>query len=395
MDMNVEVFGNPLIAWITALSAAIAINIAVALAKRLLLRRLGDQSPQPPTGWYGAIVAAVKRTNQILIFLVSLYIGCRWLELPGRSEEILKYLATFGLFLQLGIWLTALLTFFMARTQAKAERSDPGMATSLTALTFVGQMLIWIVIALLMLSNFGIDVTALIAGLGIGGIAIALAVQNVLGDLFASFSILMDKPFVMGDFIVVDDYMGTVEHVGIKTTRLRSLSGEQVIFSNSDLLKSRLRNYKRMRERRIEFGFGVLYQTPPEKLKKIPTLLRTIIEPQQKVRFERAHLKNFAESSLYFEVVYWMLDPDFDLYMDTQQAINLAIIDGLQAEGVDFAFPSRSLYFENSQPAGALPVSRYRADEQYSEISAGLACSPDSAGRRCLVRSFFDHPRLV
>jgi small-conductance mechanosensitive channel len=348
MDMNVEVFGNPLIAWITALAVALAINIGVALVKRFLLRRLGDQSPQPPMGWYGAIVAAVKRTNQFLILLVSLYIGCRWLALPGRSEEILKYLATFGLFLQLGIWLTALLTFFMARTQARAQHSDPGMATSLTALTFVGQLLIWTIIALLMLSNFGIDVTALIAGLGIGGIAIALAVQNVLGDLFASFSILMDKPFVIGDFIVVDDYMGTVEHVGIKTTHLRSLSGEQVIFSNSDLLKSRLRNYKRMRERRIEFGFGLLYQTPPEKLRKIPSLIRTIIETQQKTRFDRAHFKAFGESSLDFEVVYWVLDPDYNKYMDTQQAINLAIMDALAGEDINFAFPSRSLYFENS-----------------------------------------------
>jgi small-conductance mechanosensitive channel len=172
-------------------------------------------------------------------------------------------------------------------------------------------------------------------------------VQNILGDLFASLSIIMDKPFVIGDFIVVDDYMGTVEHVGIKTTRLRSLSGEQVIFSNGDLLKSRLRNYKRMRERRALFGFGVLYQTATETLKRIPFLIQKIIEAQPMARFERAHFKGFGDSSLDFEVVYWMLDPDFNKYMDTQQAINLALMQALAAEGVSFAFPSRSLYFQS------------------------------------------------
>jgi small-conductance mechanosensitive channel len=346
MDLNAEIFGNPLIAWVSAFSVTITINAVVALAKRTVLARHSSYSLNAAISWDGAIVAAINKTNQALILLVTFYIGSRWLSLPVGGDDLLLRLATVGLFLQFGIWLSALLAFFITRTRMKAAQSDPGAATSLVALGFVGSVVVWSAIVLLMLANLGVDVTALIAGLGVGGIAIALAIQNILGDLFASLSIIMDKPFVIGDFIVVDDYMGTVEHVGVKTTRLRSLSGEQVVFSNGDLLKSRLRNYKRMRERRAIFGFGVLYQTETETLKRIPALIQKIIQAQPMTRFDRAHFKGFGDSSLDFEVVYWMLDPDFNKYMDVQQAINLALMEALTAEGVGFAFPSRSLYLE-------------------------------------------------
>jgi small-conductance mechanosensitive channel len=347
MDLDTEIFGNSLMAWIAALGVAISINLVVAIGKRIALARLGSYSQPSANTWDRAVVSAINRTNQGLILLITIYIGSRWLKLPEAGHVLLVRLATVGAFLQLGIWLSALLAFFLARTHARATQTDPGAATSLVALGFIGSVVIWSAIALLMLSNLGVDVTALIAGLGVGGIAIALAMQNILGDLFASLSIIMDKPFVIGDFIVVDDYMGTVEHVGIKTTRLRSLSGEQVIFSNGDLLKSRLRNYKRMRERRALFCFGLLYQTPPDTLKRIPAIIKKIVEAQPQTRFERAHFKSFGDSCLDFEVVYWMLDPDFNKYMDTQQAINLELMRALATEGAGFAFPSRSVYIEN------------------------------------------------
>jgi len=189
-----------------------------------------------------------------------------------------------------------------------------------------------------------VDVTALVAGLGVGGIAVALAVQNILGDLFASFSIVLDRPFVMGDFIIVGDYMGTVEHVGLKTTRIRSLSGEQLVFSNTDLLGSRIRNYKRMAERRVVFSLGVLYQTSPEQLEKIPQMIREIVEAQTPVRFDRAHFKEYGASSLNFEVVYYILDPDYNRYMDIQQAVNLEIYRRFDEEGIEFAYPTQTLY---------------------------------------------------
>ena len=206
---------------------------------------------------------------------------------------------------------------------------------------------------MLILNNLGFDVTALIAGLGIGGVAIALAAQNILGDLFASLAIVLDRPFVVGDFIVFGDYLGTVERVGIKTTRIRSLSGEELVCSNTDLLATRIRNYKRMAERRVVFSIGVTYDTTAEQLARLPGLLREIVEAQPAVRFDRAHFQKYGDFALIFEIVYWMLDPDFNRFMDTQQAINLAIYRQAQAEGIAFAFPTQTIHLERSAPAAA------------------------------------------
>jgi small-conductance mechanosensitive channel len=184
----------------------------------------------------------------------------------------------------------------------------------------------------------------LIAGLGVGGIAVALAAQNILGDLFASLSIVVDKPFVVGDFIVIDDFLGTVDRIGLKTTRLRSLSGEQLIFSNADLLKSRIRNYRFMRERRIVFSFGVEYETPLPALETIPGTVREIIEAQERTRFDRAHFKSYGASALDFEVVYYVLVPEFNTYMDIQQAINFELFRRFADAGIGFAYPTQKLY---------------------------------------------------
>lgn len=204
--------------------------------------------------------------------------------------------------------------------------------------------MLWSVIVLLTLDNLGFDVTALVAGLGIGGVAVALAVQKILGDLFASLSIVLDKPFVIGDFIIVGEHLGTVEHIGLKTTRIRSLSGEQLIFSNSDLLGSRIRNFKRMYERRVVFTIGVVYQTPLEKLALIPSIIREIIESQKPVRFDRSHFKEYGAFSLNFETVYWVQNPDFNTYMDIHQAINLEIYRRFTREGIEFAYPTQTLF---------------------------------------------------
>jgi len=219
-------------------------------------------------------------------------------------------------------------------------------------LNFAVRAVLWTGVLLLALDNLGVHVTTLITGIGIGGVAIALAIQNILGDLFASLSIILDKPFMIGDFIIVDDFLGTVEHIGLKTTRLRSLSGEQLVFANSDLLKSRIRNYKRMAERRIVFSIGVVYQTAPEKLAGITGFIRDIIEGQPQARFDRAHFKGFGSSSLDFEIVYWVTSPDYNLYMDIQQAINLALFRRLQSEGIEFAYPTQTLFLERQEAEG-------------------------------------------
>jgi small-conductance mechanosensitive channel len=238
------------------------------------------------------------------------------------------------------------------RQVRKALADDPADATTLNALGFVGRILLWSVLLLMALANLGIQIGPLLAGLGVGGIAVALALQNILGDLFASLSIVLDKPFVVGDFVVVGDLAGTVEYVGLKTTRVRSLSGEQLVFSNSDLLSSRIRNYKRMQERRIAFTVGVTYQTARERLAEIPLIAREIIEAQENARFDRAHFKAFGAFSLDFEIVYYVLDPDYNAYMNVQQAINLALYERFEAAAIEFAFPTQTLILERAAARG-------------------------------------------
>jgi small-conductance mechanosensitive channel len=197
-----------------------------------------------------------------------------------------------------------------------------------------------------------VQIKPLLAGLGIGGIAVALAVQTVLSDLLASMSIALDKPFVIGDFLSVDDLQGTVEHIGVKSTRLRSISGEQIIVSNTDILKARVRNFGRMRERRAVFPLGVHYETPVEKLAQIPAMIREIVEAQTNVRFDRCHFLTYGDSALQFETVYIVQRADFNSYADIQQKINLAILEKLRALGVQFAAPTRNIiYIENPAPA--------------------------------------------
>ena len=220
------------------------------------------------------------------------------------------------------------------------------MATALGALGFVAKALIWAIFVLLILQNLGVEITALLAGVSVGGIAVALAVQNVLGDLLGSLSIILDKPFMIGDYIVVGEYSGTVEHVGLKSTHIRSVSGEQLVFSNSDLLNSRIRNYKRMQERRAVFTLGVTYDTPVEKLAAIPQMVEELVEEQEQTRFSRCHFKSFGSFSLDIETVFYMTVPDYDAYMDVQQAINLGLYRGFAREGIEFAFPTQTVHME-------------------------------------------------
>jgi len=229
---------------------------------------------------------------------------------------------------------------------------DKAVAGSIGIIRFVARIAVWAIVLLLTLENLGIDITALVAGLGIGGIAVALALQNVLGDLLASLSITLDQPFVLGDFLVVGEHMGTVEYIGIKSTRLRSLAGEQIVMSNSDLLASRLRNFGRMYERRVVFTLGVTYETPRDKLRQLAPLLREIIEAEEGVRFDRAHFATYGPYSLDFEIVYHVLSPDYGRYMDLQQAINFRIHESFEALGVEFAYPTQTLWLARGAAPG-------------------------------------------
>jgi small-conductance mechanosensitive channel len=345
--MNDYVFlSNHSVAWATAAAITLVTLLLIWVVKRVVITRLAPIAERSAIKTDDSIVAAVRKTRIWLLILPAVVLSSQGLVLPPRARTLLAAAATLSFFIQLGLWTSAILDFWINRSQERALKENPAFATSLAAMTFVARVILWAIILMLVLDNLGVNITALVTGLGVGGIAIALAVQNILGDLFASMSIIIDKPFVLGDSIVVDEFSGTVEHVGLKTTRIRSVGGEQIVFSNSDLLKSRIRNFKRMHQRRIVFGFGVLYQTTAEQLARVPVIVREIVEAQPNVRFDRAHFKSLGASSYDFEVVYVMLDPDYNKYMDTQQRINLALVRTFAAERIGFAFPSQSLYME-------------------------------------------------
>ncbi|MBY8964640.1 mechanosensitive ion channel family protein [Algiphilus sp. NNCM1] len=344
------VYGNPLLDWLIALAIALSINAVVAAIKWLVDARLRVLAERTHTPVDDSLVAAVLRSNQLLVLVISLAIGAHYLELPATLMAVLRGAAIIAGFTQLGLYLNALIEFWAARSEARARESDMAAATTLRAIKFVAKGIMWTMLLLLALDNLGVNVTALVAGLGVGGIAVALAVQNILGDLFASLSIVVDKPFVLGDFIMIDSYMGTVEHIGLKTTRLRSLGGEQLVFSNSDLLKARLQNFQRLQERRVILRLGIVYHTETAMIERVPELIREAISAQEGLRFERAHFAQFGPSSLNFEAVYWVLDPNYVRFMDLQHAVNMGIVERFRAHGIEFAFPTQTVHL-GSMPA--------------------------------------------
>jgi small-conductance mechanosensitive channel len=335
--------GNRANAWLTAIGAFVLTAVGVSLALRWLTGRLRRLAERSDTTVDDTLVDVMSHTQWWVLVAVGLYTGSGFLELPEGGRQAIGHIAGIALIVQAGIWAHSLVGSYLARTRQKRLARAPASVTTLNALGFVGRIAIWSLVLLVGLDNLGIDVTALVAGLGVGGVAVALAVQNILGDLFASLSIVFDKPFMVGDFLIIDSYMGSVEYVGLKTTRLRS----QLVFSNSDLLGSRIRNYGRMYERRVAFDLGVTYETPREKVKMIPEILREAIESQPQTRFDRSHFKAYGESALLFETVYYVGVPDYTVYMDIQQAVNLRIHERFEQEGIEFAYPTRTLFIRS------------------------------------------------
>jgi len=338
-------------AWLLATAIVIAVLAAMWVARAVVARVIMRVARRTEIHLDDALVSAVRATRLWLLTPLALYAGASALEIPARLDKLLENAAMVALVAQFAVWTNRWLLQWLA-LRAKAA-PDPASTTTVNLLGFVGRVAVWAMALLIALDQLGFNVTALIAGLGIGGIAVALALQNILGDLFASMAIVLDKPFQVGDFIIVGDKPGTVEKVGLKTTRVRSLWGEQLVFANAQLLNAQIKNYKRMQERRIAFGIGVTYETPAEKLRALPGWLKAAVEAQPDVRFDRAHFKEYADFSLNFEIVYYVLSPDYNLYMDRQQAINLAIFDKLAQEGVQFAYPTRTLYLRQEAAAGS------------------------------------------
>jgi small-conductance mechanosensitive channel len=351
--LNNVYLGNSVKTWLIALGVAVAIYTVLRVLKAVFHRRIKTVAAKTATDVDDLIAELIRRIKFFFLFPVSLYLGSKVLSLSDKAVHILGQLVTIAVIFQGVIWGSVIFDYAMTRVRAGKGEIDPGDKTKLAALGFVFRIVLWSVALLLALDNVGVKVTALVAGLGVGGIAVALALQSILGDLFASLSIVLDKPFVIGDFIVVDDLRGTVEHIGLKTTRVRSLGGEQLVFANSNLLNSRIRNYKRMEKRRIAFTIGVTYQTPAEKLEKIPAIIREIVEAQAQCRFDRSHFASYGDFSLNFDTVYYVTVPDYVVYMDIQQAINLALFSRFEKEGIEFAYPTQTIFVEGS--GGAPP----------------------------------------
>jgi small-conductance mechanosensitive channel len=334
--MDFTYLNNDLESWATALAVLFGSTLVMHWLRRFALHRMQALSQRTETVADDLVAKMLRKTYLLILLILSAYLASLALELTDKQRLVVSRVAIAALILQLAIWGDTLLR---AWRDHYPGTSDAPRKASRTIVCFMSRLTLWVVAFLMVLDNFGFNITALVASLGVGGIAVALAVQNILGDLFASLSIMLDKPFEIGDFIIVGDVLGSVEHIGLKTTRLRGLGGEQVIFANGDLLKSRIHNHKRMETRRVAFVLRVAYGVSDAQLERVPALIREVVEAEPMAAFERAHFFNYGEWSLNFEVVYHFQSPDYILHMDTQQAILLEIYRRFEREGIQFAHP--------------------------------------------------------
>jgi small-conductance mechanosensitive channel len=342
--------GNSGWEWLIAGFVGVAVWTGLWVLRKLIASRYkGYSSERNPTA-IRLIAYLIGNTKQVLFLAIALDAAQGTLTFPPRIQHIVSNIVLILLLVQVGLWAGRTLRFYLATKEAE-RGADQVFAGSLDIINFVSGMLIWSLLILVALDNLGVNITALLAGLGVGGVAVALALQNVLGDLFASLSIALDKPFVVGDSLTIDTFVGKVEHIGIKTTRLRSEGGEQIILSNADILKSRVRNYGRAPELRALASIRVPYSTPLEKVKAIPALLEGIVREHEQARFERCHLKTLGDSSLLFELTYFVRQPSVNPLLDLQQAVNYRILDAFKGMGVDFAYPAQFVVMDHAASA--------------------------------------------
>ncbi len=336
-------FQNRLADYLVCMGIFIAGVLIAHIFKSIILIRLKSWAKKTATTIDDFVVQVFQKNLLPLLYFGAFYISVQHLTLLPVLEKILNVLGVAVLTIITVRFLIELINYVLFSVWLKRDESE-SRKRSVKGIVSVLKVVVWGIGIVFLLDNLGFKISAVIAGLGIGGIAVALAAQAVLGDLFSYFSILFDRPFEVGDFIIINDYLGMIEHVGIKTTRIRSLGGEQLIFSNTDLTNSRVRNYKRMEKRRVVFKLGVTYNTPYEKLKEIPVIIKKIIENVKDTAFDRAHFFAYGDFNLVIEVVYYVLSPDYNKYMDTQQEINLAIKQEFEKRNIEFAFPTQTLY---------------------------------------------------
>lgn len=345
-QLKKEFYSNTYRDWLYAFGLAIVIFTAFIFVRWILLNRFRALEKKIKTPVTEGLLDVVERTRPTFLFVWAVFIASTYLQFTDLVQLRLFNLMKLALVIQASIMVSYFMQTFVKHFFTKRAKHDQANASAMAIINFISQLVVWSVALYLGLESMGIPATPLITGLGVGGLAVALALQSILSDLFASLSIVIDKPFVVGDFIIMDSYMGSVEHIGIKTTRIRSLSGEQIICSNGDLLSARIRNYKRMHERRVVFPIGVTYQTPQEKLRAIPQMIKDIVEKNDFARFDRSHFKEFGDFSLNFETVYYVMSSDYTMYMNIQQQINLDLYQAFEEQGIEFAYPTQTLFIE-------------------------------------------------
>lgn len=349
MDLlQVAILQIPVYLWIAALGIFFFVFLTTVLVRKIFLIRYQRLSALRAQDVNALIAGEIGRMKIFFIFILSIFLGSLVLPLQEGPREFINLVMVIALMIQIGIWGMGIINFLIDRKAKATVEEDPGTFTTLVTLKKAAQFILWTIIILVIFENLpGIEVTSLLAGLGIGGVAVALAVQNILGDLFSSLTIVLDKPFVLGDSITVDQYSGTVEKIGLKSTRIRSFQGEQLIFSNSDLLSSRIQNFKRMNRRRTIIHLIVSADTPYEKLKRIPEMVAEEIDGLDQVTFDRAHMFDIGGTGIDYEIVYYLETQDYTVYMDRRQAINFALLERLQAEGIRLATPMHTVLINN------------------------------------------------
>lgn len=342
-----EYYGNTLEHYAIALGIIIGGIIVVRIFKKRLLKQIKKWTEKTETKLDDYLVSGFEKFGLPILTFLAIYIGISYLTFSETVKKIIDngvvVVITYYVIRMMSSSIRITLESYISQQEGGQEKLK-----QLNGIMLLFNILLWAVGLLFLFDNFGYDVTTIIAGLGIGGIAIALAAQNILGDLFNYFVIFFDRPFEIGDFITIDDKKGTVEYIGIKTTRIKSITGEQLVLSNSDLTNSRIHNFKRMERRRVVFALGVVYETPAHLLEKIPAILKSIIEAQPSVTFDRAHFQKFGAFSLDYEIVYFVEMPDYNQYMDIQQKINLEIFKAFAVDGIEFAYPTQTILMNNA-----------------------------------------------
>jgi small-conductance mechanosensitive channel len=343
---DAKYFGNTTWQWLVAAAIAFVVFVALLLLRRLVRSYYTRLLATPQAEFFETPLQVASRTTAFFSLIAALFAGLNTLQLSPKASKAALTLFTIAAFWQIGIWATTAVYASLERKRARTLATDRAAASSLGVIGFLLRGTIWSLVLLLTLDNLGVEIKPLLAGLGIGGIAVALAAQNILGDLFASLSIALDRPFVVGDALTVDEFSGTVEYIGVKSTRLRSVNGEQIIMPNANLLNSRVRNFARLTERRVVLNVSVSQETSRAQLQKIPAILRGLIEGRQDVRFDRVHFAKIGPNSFDFEAVYFVTVPEYGRYMDIQQEINLGLLAAFDAEEIGIAHPSQRLVLE-------------------------------------------------